>query len=92
MGSVIGSALLAVLMNVTLAAHITGFVPGAIHPGSELSAKDGSGLAAAMSQSLLLSAIAFAVCAVVVVFFEKPRAWGAPATPQTAGSVVREGR
>ncbi|MFK0239601.1 DHA2 family efflux MFS transporter permease subunit [Microbacterium sp. NPDC090281] len=92
MGSVIGSALLAVLMNVTLAAHITGFVPGAIHPGSELSTKDGIGLAAAMSQSLLLSAIAFAVCAVVVVFFEKPRPWGAPTAPQPVGSVVREGR
>ena len=51
MGSVIGSALLAVLMNVTLAAQIRGFVPGAIHPGSVLSDEDGAGLARAMSQA-----------------------------------------
>lgn len=95
MGSVIGSAVLALLMNVTLAAQIPDFVAGTIHPGVELSAADGAGLATAMSHSLLLSAIAFAGCAVVVVFFTKPRPWGAPsapAVPEPAVAVAREGR
>ncbi|WP_223623232.1 DHA2 family efflux MFS transporter permease subunit [Microbacterium sp. EST19A] len=91
MGSVIGSAVLAVLMNLTLAAQIRGFVPGTIHPGAELSADDGAGLATAMSQSLLLPAIAFAVCAVVVVFFTKPRPWGAPAAPTVSEPAVAVG-
>lgn len=95
MGSVIGSAVLALLMNVTLAAQIPNFVAGTIHPGVELSAGDGAGLASAMSQSVLLPAVAFAVCAVVVVFFTKPRPWGAPGTPAVPEPVVavaREGR
>jgi hypothetical protein len=94
MGSVIGSAVLALLMYVSLAAQIRGFVPGTIHPGAELSADDGAGLAAAMAQSVLLSAIAFGLCAVVVVFFTKPRPWGAPgaAAPEPVAAIVREGR
>lgn len=95
MGSVIGSAVLALLMNVSLAAQIRGFVPGTIHPGAELSARDGAGLAAAMSQTVLLPAVAFGLCAVVVVFFTKPRPWDAPDAPvssEPAVAVAREAR
>src|SRR5690606_22808625 len=92
MGSVIGSALLAVLMNVTLAAQIRGFVPGAVLAGRVLSDEDGAGLARAMSQSLLLSAVAFGVCALVVLFFVRPRPWGAPAAPQPVAATTGEGR
>ncbi|MET1019691.1 MAG: DHA2 family efflux MFS transporter permease subunit [Microterricola sp.] len=84
LGSVLGSAAIASLLNVRLAAELPGFDADATQQagspvGSALPPSIAEGYSAAMSQSLLLSAVTFGLCAVVVLFFAKPKvtvAWG----------------
>ncbi|MGX5696712.1 DHA2 family efflux MFS transporter permease subunit [Agromyces soli] len=93
-GSVIGSAAVAALMGATLAAQLPGVEADAARPGGgALPVELAAGFSAAMSQSLLLAAFGFALCAVVVLFFAKPKVtvgWGegaaapAPAAAATA--------
>ncbi|MGX5696995.1 DHA2 family efflux MFS transporter permease subunit [Agromyces soli] len=85
-GSVLGSAAITALLNARLAAELPGFSGGF---GGEAAGSGGSGglppqlvegFSAAMSQSLWLPVIGFAVGALVVLFFAKPKvtvAWGA---------------
>ncbi|MFK4731166.1 DHA2 family efflux MFS transporter permease subunit [Agromyces mediolanus] len=84
-GSVLGSAAITALLNARLAAELPGFTGGF---GGEAAGGSGSGglppqladgFATAMSQSLWLPVIGFALGAVVVLFFAKPKvtvAWG----------------
>jgi EmrB/QacA subfamily drug resistance transporter len=88
-GSVLGSASIAVLMQARLAAELpagassstgaqfSGTLPAALH----------AGFTAAMAQSVLLPAAAAAVGAVVVVFFAKPKQTVAWAPGQMARRV-----
>ncbi|MFD4423104.1 DHA2 family efflux MFS transporter permease subunit [Agromyces sp. NPDC058484] len=85
-GSVLGSAAITALLNARLAAELPGFGDGAGGLGGEAGAgglppQFVDGFATAMSQSLWLSVVGFAVGAAVVLFFAKPRvtvAWGGP--------------
>lgn len=83
LGSVLGSAAIAALMVLTLAAQLPGFTAEELAPGSSgaLPAAAVGGFSAAMGQSLWLAAGAFAVCALVVLGFAKPKVtvgWGDP--------------
>ena len=84
-GSVLGSAAVGALMQVRLTAELSktasarqefsGTLPDALH----------AGFSNAMAQSLLLPAALAVVCAVVVLFFAKPKqtvAWGQQAAQQ----------
>ena len=76
LGSVLGSAAIASLLNARLAAEIPDVDTDA---GGALPPSIAEGYSAAMSQSLLLSAVTFGLCALVVLFFAKPKvtvAWG----------------
>ncbi|MFD5865389.1 DHA2 family efflux MFS transporter permease subunit [Agromyces sp. NPDC127015] len=79
-GSVLGSAAIAALMSLTLAAQLPGFDAEAARAGGgALPAGLAGGFSAAMSQSLLLAVAGFVVCAGVVAFFAKPKVtvgWG----------------
>ncbi|GAA1060635.1 DHA2 family efflux MFS transporter permease subunit [Agromyces bracchium] len=80
-GSVLGSAAIAALMSVALSAQLPGFdaeeaTPGA---GGGLPAAVVDGFSVAMGHSLLLAVAAFALCAVVVLCFARPKVtvgWG----------------
>jgi EmrB/QacA subfamily drug resistance transporter len=83
-GSVLGSAAIAALLNARLAAELPGVDAAAVEQagggsGGAMPAPVAEGFSAAMSQSLLLSVVAFGLGAVVVLFFAKPKvtvAWG----------------
>ncbi|THG34195.1 DHA2 family efflux MFS transporter permease subunit [Glaciibacter flavus] len=86
-GSVFGSAAIAALLNARLAANLPGFSTGGAEQaggsGKALPAQIAGGFTDAMSQSMWLPVIGFAVGAVLVLFFAKPKqtvAWGKPAT------------
>jgi EmrB/QacA subfamily drug resistance transporter len=98
-GSVIGSAAVAALMGASLAAQLPGVEADAARPGGgPLPVEFAAGFSAAMSQSLLLAVGGFALCAVVVLFFAKPKVtvgWGegaaapAPAVAPTAPATAK---
>ena len=101
-GSVLGSAAIAALMNALIVARLPDLdggasgVPAVALAGS-LSAPVAQGFSVAMAQSLLLPALAFGLCAVVVLFFAKPTvtvAWesAAPAGESPRSVLEREGR
>ncbi|WP_405218566.1 DHA2 family efflux MFS transporter permease subunit [Agrococcus sp. Ld7] len=83
-GSVLGSAAIAALMNARLALELPGFdTESAQQAGADVAGplppEVGDGFAAAMSQSLWLALGAYVICAVVVLCFAKPKvtvAWG----------------
>lgn len=80
-GSVLGSAAIAALMSYTLAAQLPGLDAEHARPGDDgaPTAEIAEGFSAAMAQSLWLAVAGFAVCAVVVAFFAKPKVtvgWG----------------
>ncbi|UIP57561.1 DHA2 family efflux MFS transporter permease subunit [Agromyces marinus] len=80
-GSVLGSAAVAALMSLSLASYLPGLEADQISAAGGAPLPDGvaDGFSAAMAQSLLLAAGAFALCAVVVLFFAKPKVtvgWG----------------
>ncbi len=89
-GSVLGSAAIAALMSVVLAAQLPGFdADGATTRtgGGGLPAALVDGFSVAMGQSLLLAVAAFALCALVVLFFAKPKVtvgWGEGRDASTA--------
>ncbi|WP_395245334.1 DHA2 family efflux MFS transporter permease subunit [Agromyces sp. MMS24-K17] len=104
-GSVLGAAAITALLNARLAAELPGLdtaggaaAAGAAGSGGELPAQVLDGFAAAMAQSVWLPVIGFAVGALVVLWFAKPKvtvAWGgaagAPAkadAPADAGADV----
>ncbi|MGR0318875.1 DHA2 family efflux MFS transporter permease subunit [Agromyces sp. ZXT2-3] len=77
-GSVLGSAAIAALMNARLAAELPGSGAEAVRPADGGSAAGlppslAEGFTAAMSQSLWLAVAAFALCAVAVLFFSRPQ-------------------
>lgn len=75
-GSVLGSAAIAALISSRLAANLPGFSASAAESaggGQALPAAIAGPFTDAMSQSLWLSTAAFAVAAIVVLFFEKPK-------------------
>lgn len=83
-GSVLGSAAIAALMNARLAAELPGFdeavrqADGGSAAGLPPSLAEG--FTASMAQSLWLAVAAFGLCAITVLFFAKPRvtvAWRA---------------
>ncbi|MFE6965306.1 DHA2 family efflux MFS transporter permease subunit [Agromyces sp. NPDC057679] len=92
-GSVLGSAAIAALMNARLTAELPG-----IDTSAAEQAGGGSGgmppqildgFTAAMSQSMLLPVIGFAAGAIVVLFFAKPKvtvAWGAGGSAPAAAA------
>ena len=83
-GSVLGSAAIAALMNARLALELPGFdTESAQRAGADVAGplppEVGDGFAAAMSESLWLALGAYVICAVVVLCFAKPKvtvAWG----------------
>ena len=83
-GSVLGSAAIAALMNARLAAELPGFDAEAARQagggsGGGLPPSLVEGFTASMAQSLWLAVAAFGLCAVAVLFFSKPQvtvAWG----------------
>ncbi|WP_082513419.1 MULTISPECIES: DHA2 family efflux MFS transporter permease subunit [unclassified Leifsonia] len=86
-GSVFGSAAIAAILNARLAANLPGFDTGAAEQssggGQALPAQIADGFTTAMSQSLWLPIVGFAVGAIVVLFFAKPKqtiAWDRPRT------------
>ncbi|AMB60216.1 DHA2 family efflux MFS transporter permease subunit [Microterricola viridarii] len=94
LGSVLGSAAIAALLTARLAAELPGFDAAdqaSAHAGGALPPELVAGYSAAMSQSLVLSAVGFGICAVVVLFLAKPKitvAWGdAPKAEVPAASV-----
>ncbi|MFF2388228.1 DHA2 family efflux MFS transporter permease subunit [Agromyces sp. NPDC058104] len=93
-GSVLGSAAIAALMN----ARLTAELPGVDTSAAEQSGAGSGGMppqildgfTAAMSQSMLLPIIGFAAGAIVVLFFAKPKvtvAWGAGGSAPADASV-----
>ncbi|KQM80634.1 DHA2 family efflux MFS transporter permease subunit [Agromyces sp. Leaf222] len=102
-GSVLGSAAVAALMSYSLAANLPGGAAEQARPGEggALPPELVAGFSAAMAQSLWLAVGGFALCAVVVAFFAKPKVtvgWGeAPASatgaaaPATAASSTSAG-
>ncbi|KQW08309.1 multidrug MFS transporter [Leifsonia sp. Root4] len=87
LGSVLGSAAIASLLNARLAAELPDVDTAA---GGTLPPSIAEGYSAAMSQSLLLSAVTFGLCALVVLFFAKPKvtvAWGDAPKDATAAPV-----
>ncbi|WP_127794689.1 DHA2 family efflux MFS transporter permease subunit [Agromyces sp. LHK192] len=98
-GSVLGSAAIASLLNARLAAELPGFDASAAQQGAGGSAGAlppavADGFSTAMSQSLVLAIAAFVVGAVVVACFAKPKvtvAWGAAAGDAVVGDAVRSG-
>ncbi len=95
LGSVLGSAAIAALLNARLSAELPGFdaaEQASARSGGALPPELTEGYAAAMSQSLMLSVFAFGLCALVVLFFTKPKvtvAWGdaSAAAPAASTSV-----
>lgn len=83
-GSVLGSAAIAALLAARLAAELPGLSGDEAGGWTVAPPEYLEGFSAAMSQSLWLSAAAFAVCAVVVLFFEKPRVTVRWTEPQQA--------
>ncbi|UDY23188.1 DHA2 family efflux MFS transporter permease subunit [Nocardioides sp. Kera G14] len=86
-GSVIGSAAIAVLMDARLEAHHlpTGFSPET--GGGSLPAKLADPFASSMSQAMMLPAGLFVVGLIAVLFYERPKHAGyagADATPEAA--------
>jgi hypothetical protein len=76
-GSVLGSAAIAALMNARLAAELPGVDAEAARRADGGSAAGlppslAEGFTAAMSQSLWLAVAAFALCSVAVLFFARP--------------------
>ncbi|MET0976364.1 MAG: DHA2 family efflux MFS transporter permease subunit [Leifsonia sp.] len=86
-GAVFGSAAIAAILNARLAANLPGFDTGAAEQssggGQALPAQIADGFTTAMSQSLWLPILGFAVGAIVVLFFAKPKQtvdWSKPRT------------
>ncbi|WP_227820310.1 DHA2 family efflux MFS transporter permease subunit [Agromyces aureus] len=82
-GSVLGSAAVAALMSYSLMVHLPGASGEQARPGEEgeLPPDLAAGFSAAMAQSLWLAVAGFALCALVVAFFAKPKVtvgWGEP--------------
>ncbi|RXZ49673.1 DHA2 family efflux MFS transporter permease subunit [Agromyces binzhouensis] len=92
-GSVLGSAAIAALMSVSIATQLPGFDAEGAHPGvGALPDAFAAGFSTAMAQSLVLAAGAFALCAVVVLCFAKPKVtvgWG-ESDPSRRGDVSGE--
>ncbi|MBF4459902.1 MFS transporter [Pseudoclavibacter sp. VKM Ac-2867] len=85
-GSVLGSAAIAALISSRLAAELPGMPADATEQSSgALPPAVAEGFSAALGQSLLLPIAAFLVGAVVVLFFEKPRA----AAPSSSAESVQ---
>jgi EmrB/QacA subfamily drug resistance transporter len=72
-GSVLGSAAVAALIQVRLTAELPGAASGEQEFSGTLPAFLHEGFSAAMAQSLLLPAAIALVCGVVVLFFAKPK-------------------
>lgn len=90
-GSVLGAAAIAALLDARLAANLPGFDTNSAeaggHAGEALPSPIAGPFSDAMSQSLWLPIIAFAVAAVVVLFFAKPKQtvdWANPADTAAA--------
>lgn len=83
-GTVLGSASIAALMQIRLAAELpSGAVSGSEFDGALPDALH-DGFSAAMAQSMLLPAAVAFLAAVIVMFFAKPRqtvAWNQPGSP-----------
>jgi EmrB/QacA subfamily drug resistance transporter len=92
-GAVLGSAAIAALLDARLAAELPGFDSSAAQQAGSggLPPAVLDGFSAAMSQSLWLPVVAFAVGAVVVAFFAKPKvtvAWGETRRTEDTASLV----
>ncbi|MEJ3403674.1 DHA2 family efflux MFS transporter permease subunit [Rathayibacter sp. YIM 133350] len=91
-GSVFGSAAITALINARLTAELPGFSTQAAEQsgGGSLPAQVAGGFTTAMSQSLWLPIAGFALGAIVVLFFAKPKqtvSWGkAPGHPATGAT------
>lgn len=82
-GAVLGSASIAALMQIRLAAELPSGAPAGGEFSGALPVFLHEGFSAAMAQSLLLPAAVALLGAVVVLFFAKPKqtvAWGVPTT------------
>ena len=85
-GAVLGSAAVAALLQARLSAHLPGFGSGGAGQqgtGQALPARLAGPFADAMSESMLLPAIALLVGLVVVLFFARPSHEGHGAAPRT---------
>ncbi|GAA1522214.1 EmrB/QacA subfamily drug resistance transporter [Agromyces terreus] len=98
-GSVLGSAAIASIMGIAIAAQLPGVEAEHVRPaeGGALPEALVAGFSTAMGQSLWLAAAGFGVCALVVLGFARPKVtvgWGEPtptaeATPASTGGGER---